>query len=394
MLKFLNDKFDCTGCGACLNICPKDCIKMVKDDEGFCYPVVNQETCINCGRCEKVCPSVNKVNNENANFQQKACAALSLDDGVWAKSSSGGAFTEICKVFEADDDLFIFGCENENGFIHHSFVKNSNNISKFRRSKYVQSEIGFTFKEVKKLLNNGNKVVFTGLPCQIAGLRNYLGNKNYPSLLLVDLICHGVGSPSIFSEHLLYLKNKYKASNINYEFRNKIKYFKTLKQYISKYTLNNGERVLYKERDEYNLLFLNQVCLRPCCSMHCKYRSVERMGDLTIADFKCFKNVFGKEENKNYSTIITNTPKGEKVLELLKNRMEILPCSLEDIKKYNPLFCSSTPPNPLRDSFFFDYKTGVPYLQLVEKYTHKSVLSYRDWLKNIVKKLFFKKIYI
>lgn len=384
MLDFLKTE-DCTGCGACMNKCPKQCISMETDKEGFEYPVVFKDNCINCGLCEKVCPSIKPDNVRSFRKASQGYAAISKDDKVWRKSSSGGAFTEICNAFlKGCSEYAIIGCELDGDKVFHSSVFSLNDIDKFRKSKYVQSTIGFIYADVKRFLLDNRKVVFVGTPCQVAGLKAFLG-KDYKQLLAVDLICHGVGSPEIFKLHIDYLRRKYKDFDLSYSFRNKTLNCRgNLNLHTSKYQLSTG-KVKYVERDEYNRLFLSQVCLRPCCSTNCKYRNEYRTGDITIADFKALKIVFPQiTDYKNYSTIIFNTEKGEALYKELENRMIMYSTPIDNIKKYNPLYCQTTPGNPERDYFFKDYYQGMTYSELVNKYAPVPSKSFKQQVVSII----------
>lgn len=365
MLYFLKEKKDCTGCSACLNICPIHCIKMVQDEEGFNYPIATNE-CINCKKCELVCPIKSNFTELKPEIDQISLAAISNNHDVWEKSSSGGAFTEICNAF-GDDKTIVFGAKFKNFDVVHSYVQGVNHIDPFRKSKYVQSNIGTSFNDAKKFLENGEKVIFSGTPCQIAGLKSFL-KRDYKNLLTIDLICHGVGSPAVFKKATAYISKKYKSPIQEYSFREKKIFRKSIRLHISKYNFYNKKNILV-ERDEYNRLFLNQLCLRPSCGENCKFRTINRMGDITIADFKNLKKVFPQvKDNRNYSTIIINTLKGEKIYDKLNERMNTLPCDIEYVKKYNPLLYKTTQGNPLRDSFFQDFVNGIDFEYLIRKY--------------------------
>ena len=384
MLDFLNVE-DCTGCGACMNKCPKQCITMEADKEGFEYPVVSKENCINCGLCKKVCPSIETDSVRNFNKASHGFAAISRDDIVWKKSASGGAFTEICYAFlDGCSDYAIVGCELNGDTVFHSTVFSLNEIDKFRKSKYVQSSIGLIYIDVKKYLQDNKKVVFVGTPCQVAGLKSFLG-KNYEQLLTVDLICHGVGSPGVFKAHIDFLREKFNDYNLLYSFRNKtLNNRGRLNLYTSKFQLSSG-KTKYVERDEYNRLFLSQVCLRPCCSTNCKYRTEYRTGDITIADFKALKQVFPQiTDYRNYSTVIFNTKKGEELHNDLEKRMIMYSTSIDNIKKHNPLYCHTTLGNPKRSYFFEDYTKGVSYTVLIQKYAPAPLKTFKQILSSIL----------
>ena len=339
----------CTGCSACLFNCPKKCIVMEYDSEGFLYPVKTSE-CIECGMCMKVCPRINPQQSE-VEVAQIAYAAVSQDSKIWEKSASGGAFTEICKAWKNDKTVFV-GATWDGFRVVHKIV-NYFDIGKLSKSKYLASELGNVFIEIKRYLVEGFRVVFSGTPCQVAGLKSFL-KKDYENLLLVDLICHGVGSPSVFQDCIKQTEKDLGCCIDSYEFRHKDKVF--VQDHIQKVT-TKGKKILL-ENDRYMQLFTEQHCLRKSCGKNCIYRTKNRQGDITIGDFKGLTMVFPEllGSKKNYSTIVINTEKGLSLIEILNENMIMRECSIDDIEKYNPLFARHTYFSEKRDAFFEEYK--------------------------------------
>lgn len=352
MLPFINTKGECTGCTACMASCPVQCIHMEKDEEGFFYPVAGN-TCIHCNKCEYICPQKkNTVPKGAVSIRQVAYAGVTKDYQVWLRSASGGAFSEICKAW-GDSKTFYYGAAWDQFEVHHIRV-NSESISEICKSKYVASSMDNCFCQLKEDIQSGKKVVFAGTPCQVSGLRRFLG-KNYDNLLLVDLICHGVGSPKVLKDCLEIMSEKLGHSIQCYEFRSKRGPYET--DYMSKVTFDKGG-VAYLTQDPYMQLFLRQDCLRPSCGKNCKYRSKDRQGDITIADFKGLLTVFPELRGTklNYSTIVANTIKGAALIEQkLADTMELHECSLDVIEKYNPLFFHQTDYSEDRDCFFKEF---------------------------------------
>lgn len=363
MLDFNPLKHNCTGCSACYSVCPTSCISMSEDAEGFLYPELNTEKCIKCRLCERVCPIVNPIQIDRHSPQ--IVAAVSKNARIWRASASGGAFSEICNAW-ADDSTLIVGAAWNGMTVRHLSVKGPKNMAPLRKSKYIASSIDNTYKEVRNSLGKGQKVIFSGTPCQVAGLRSFL-RKDFDNLLLIDLICHGVGSPLVFKSCIKTIEKQFGKLIKSYEFRAKRFYFET--NYISHVIFRDGSSE-YISMDQYNQLFLEQTCLRPSCGESCRFRGKDiRPGDLTIADckglFEIFPQLIGTKHN--YSTIITNTTKGDTTLELLGTRMERYDYTLDDLIKYNPLFDRQTWASTERDAFFDNY-TRAPE-DTIEKWT-------------------------
>ena len=350
MLSFNPDKKNCSGCAACRSVCPKDCISMLKDEEGFEYPVLTSpDLCTGCKLCEKVCHA---SGGHPADYVQEAYAAVARDYGVWHRSASGGAFSEICRAW-GDGETLIAGAAWDGLSVRHVCVTGTDNIGPLCGSKYVASSVGDTFRHIRSHLQQGGKAVFCGTPCQVSGLRSYL-RKDYGNLLTIDLICHGVGSPDVFQACARAIGGQAGSTLQAYSFRAKRRAHET--DYLA--LLDFGDRKEYAVRDQYIQLFLRQTCLRPSCGENCKFRGRhKRPGDFTIADFKGLTQVFPDlvGSKRNYSTIVTNSPKATALVGKLEKTMEMRPVSIEDIARYNPLFDRHTWFSTDRDAFFSEF---------------------------------------
>lgn len=373
MLSFI-EKNRCTGCTACLSICPANCISMERDREGFLYPVASDK-CIDCGMCERVCPAVRRETGTKT--KGIAYAAVSKDKRIWKRSASGGAFSEICRAWGDEDTLFA-GAAWDGLYVRHICVKGFNNIAPLCKSKYVAGDMGDTFTQIKEHLTHGGKAVFCGTPCQVAGLRLILG-KTYDNLLLIDLICHGVGSPDVFKSCMKAIGDQFGGEVKAYEFRAKRSAYET--DYLAKVEFADGQEK-YLVKDQYIQLFLNQNCLRPSCGENCIYRNENRPGDITIADFKGLTDVFPElaGTKRNYSSVIFNNEQGLKVYSSLEKNMRLLECSIDDIKKYNPLFCKQTRSSNERDDFFKEYISSEA---AVDRWTTKATTFKTGWKRNV-----------
>ncbi len=232
----IENKKKCSGCTACYAVCPKQCIEMKVDEEGFRYPAVDTEKCIRCGACERSCPILNPATEVPA--LQKAFLVQHKDDTVRLDSSSGGAFTAIASYVLSKGGV-VFGAAYDEYFqVRHCYVENTAKLWKFRNSKYVQSDVGDCFREVRDFLRVGRWVCFSGTPCQIEGVNRFLG-KQYEKLVLVDVVCHGVPSPLIWNRYLEYQRiEEQKPDNIR--FRDKFYGYK-----YSTMTLIKGGKNVY-----------------------------------------------------------------------------------------------------------------------------------------------------
>lgn len=311
----IEEKDLCCGCTACYSICPKNAIKMVRDNEGFLYPEVDKEKCVNCGMCKKVCPILNKAKlNE---FKPKAYLFQNSNEEIRKDSTSGGIFTAIGE-FVIKNNGIVYGASFDDNFVvNHIGVESTDELSKFRKSKYVQSNQNNCFKEIKQYLDNGKLVCYSGTPCQVGGLRAYL-RKDYENLILVDIMCHSVPSPLVFEKYKRYILKKMNANKIlNINFRDKNKY--GYKYSMMTVETDNGIYSQGIDTDPYLRAFFSDTSIRPSC-YNCHFKTMKRVSDLTIWD--CFNiNEIDKsfDDDKGTTRILVQSEKGEKLLENLDN---------------------------------------------------------------------------
>lgn len=351
----LADVNHCTGCGACVNACPFDALTMKMDVEGFLQPVVDQAKCRECGKCTRSCPLVTKIAKPEQVEKRPLCGCSNSDE-VWRDSASGGAFSEICAALSEQNPIVFGACFEDVSKVVHSYVEGVDKIAPFRKSKYVQSDIGLTFRECRGFLEEGRTVIFAGTPCQIAGLRGYLA-KDYNNLVTLEFICHGSGSPGFFEACLREQEKKFGKKIVEYQFRYKLKNAPNREQYLSFYRFSDGS-IKTVPIDLYNKFFLSQLCLRKSCMERCPYRNESRYADITYADCRGERTLYPDKDEKNWSVIIANTKKGEEIVEKLKSRMLIKEYSIELLRLTNPLYYRTTPGNPKRDEFFRSYVAG------------------------------------
>lgn len=351
----LIDKNHCTGCGACVNACPFDAIAMVSDVEGFLHPRVDSVRCVDCGKCTRACPLLSQSVAPEQVGKNPLCGC-SGDIDVWRTSASGGAFTEVCNALSGANPI-VFGAKFEDvSCVVHKCVEGVDSIGLLRKSKYVQSDIGFSLRECKRYLEAGRQVIFSGTPCQIAGLSGFLG-KEYPNLLTVEFICHGVGSPKVFGSCLKNLEKKYGKEIVSYTFRHKTDDPKLLNHYVSRIKFADDSICVVVD-DLYNRLFLSQAILRSSCVGKCRFRDEKRFADITLCDCRGERRLYPDKDEKNWSVVVANTTKGFMIVEMLRKRMDLKPYSYELLKSRNPLYWRDVSTNPPRSEFFSRYVAG------------------------------------
>lgn len=308
----ITDKKQCCGCYACENICPTNALLMSKDAEGFMYPKIDLSRCISCGKCEVVCPMC-KMEQLKETFPV-AYGATSKDPEIVSASSSGGIFSLLAQEV-IDEGGFVFGaCFNEKKEVVHSYTNQIKEIERFRTSKYSQSIIGDTYRKVKELLDKDNLVYFSGTPCQVYGLKLYLG-KEYSNLILQDLICHGNPSPLVLKKYLEYIEkeNGEKIDKIN--FRDKRSGW-----YNYKVSFSGKERscVQHFQENIYMQLFLKNYSLRPSC-YSCHFKGIQRISDITLGDFWGIENVYPDfSKNRGVTLVILQSKRGERLFGKIK----------------------------------------------------------------------------
>lgn len=372
----IQEKSKCCGCSACKNICPKDCISIISDKEGFLYPKVDTSKCISCNLCENVCPA---LNSKPTIDKTTAYACYNNDETIRLQSSSGGIFTLLAEKILSQGGVVFGASFDENFNIVHTKAETIAELSKFRGSKYVQSDINTTYKQAELFLKKGIKVLFSGTPCQINGLSNYL-RKEYDNLLLVDFICHGTPSPLIWNN---YIKNK----EIDFQSRPEKIYFRHKNYGWERYSLsfsfkNNTEYLKDLHEDTFMKGFLSDLYLRPSC-YRCTARGEYRASDITLADFWGIQNILPElDDDKGTSLVITNTLKGTEIFKSIQDGMIYQTVDLDQAIKYNPSYLKSVKPNKYRDKFFNEYNS-IPFDILIQKYGHKK----RPLIRRILSKI-------
>lgn len=342
----------CYGCFACANICPKDCIQLKQDEEGFFMPVVDRTSCIECGACDKVC-IIDKT-NMNLMYDHKkkpTCYYGYLREDKMRKQSASGGFSYALSLECIKENGIVFGVIGK-WFedVHHIKAESEQDLYQICGSKNIQSRVGATYKEVRKELSIGRKVFFTGTPCQIAGLYAYLG-KDYPNLLTADLICHGVPSQKVLKAYISELELQKGKKIVKFGRDNTFQYLPV--QYIAWYEDGTHE-ILMPENSMYRKGFLSNLFQRKSC-YKCKFSKLPRIADLSMGDvmFTVQKPVNEIDpHNLGLSLVIVNSKKGEEALDKIKDSFEFGEINLELAIRGNRWVGHGIEKNSLRDRFF------------------------------------------
>lgn len=415
MIDIVN-KEKCCGCHACFQVCPKQCISFVEDEEGFKYPTVKQKLCIGCGLCEKVCPCLSQSEKRQPIH---VYAAINPDENIRMNSSSGGIFSLLAEKILEDGGV-VFGARfNEKWEVVHDYTETKNGLRAFRGSKYVQSIIGDTYKKVLRFLKNGRKVLFTGTPCQVHGLRLFL-RKDYENLITVDFICHGVPSPGVFRWYIQEELYKYAAltgckNSVSFtpihsipkgdilmpegvsiediRFRDKCEgwqkysFVLCLAEASADGKKNTVSFSAIANNNPFLKGFLHNLYLRPSCH-DCPTKSLKSGSDVTIADFWRIERIHPEmNDDRGVSTIIVNTSKGHELCAAFIDLF--VTCDFKFVKKYNSAI-DNNPQIPSQRAIFFqnngtksfayliDYLCKVTFTQFVKS-------KFKELLNSLVK---------
>ncbi len=325
------DKKECCGCGSCMQKCPKNAIKMVEDEEGFLFPKIEKKLCINCGLCSRVCPQIKKMTKSKENYPQ-AYAVHNKNEKELLNSSSGGMFSILANYVLENNGVVFGAAYNDNNEVEHIKVENKQELAKLRNSKYVQSNIKNTYKEAEKNLIEDRMVLFTGTPCQISGLKAFLG-KEYDKLILADIVCHGVPNQKVFKKYLDFLEQKFKSKVKSYNFRNKDQNGWGL---YAKIETEDG-RIRYKNSafDPYYNAFLECKMYRESC-YNCHYTSFYRDSDITLADYWGILGIHPEfYSEKGVSLVLVNSNKGDKIFRNVSGKIKFIKTDLEKASQKN-----------------------------------------------------------
>lgn len=384
---------DCTGCMACYNVCKHDAITIVQNEEGFYIPQIDQDKCVDCAQCYKKCP-VNK--DVKRNNPIRIYSGWIKDDKLRMDSSSGGAFTSLAIPILKNNGVVFGVALNKEMKVEHTYIEKIEDLEALRGSKYVQSNIKNTYRQVKYFLKMDRKVLFSGTPCQVAGLKNYL-NYDYANLLTVDLVCHGVPSPRIFEDWKSWFMMKNKLLDMTLlKFRSKKKSWIFFNMEIEGKNLNGDDFYYIGEyyKDAWIRGFLRDYFLRTSC-YQCRYTSISRCSDFTIADwwgYQPSKNESKDFESKGVSLIMCNTIKADDYfLKNCKGNMVLRERTIEEAYKTNRSLKESFKKPEKRSQFWKDYFL-LPFNEVVRKYMQSEKLPIYMWFRVYMKPSLIRKV--
>lgn len=341
------DPMQCTGCAACAALCPKKCIAMKRNEEGFLVPIVNYDLCINCGMCRNNCPVANKPADDNR--VPKGYAIINRDEKTRLNSSSGGVFSLIAKEIISRGGV-VFGAAFDEAFnVQHIAIEKIEDIDKLQGSKYVQSNVENVYEQVRDFLESGSWVLFSGTPCQTSGLKAFL-RKDYENLITQDFICHGVPSPLVWEKYVEYREKTAGARAKAISFRKKDESWKRYS--VSFLFKNNTEYRKVLTNDYYMQGFLGHLYLRNSCH-DCSFKQLHRQSDLTLADFWGVEKIMPEmNDDKGTSLVLVHSIKGKELLDSIKENTITQVVAFEDSIKDNRSYLVSCQPSLFRKQFF------------------------------------------
>lgn len=337
-------RWKCTGCASCYNSCPKGAIKMVEDPCGYVHPVIDPDTCINCALCVKVCPAINQV---EYNYPIGCFAAAVKDESELLSSASGGIASLLSRHVISKGGV-VYGCTGQDiRNVHHIRIDKVDEVALLKGSKYVQSCIGDVYRQVKQDLKDDRLVLFTGTPCQIAGLYGYLRAK-HEHLLTVDLICHGVPSQKMLNDNIAMYAGKDESDiTVRFRWKEKVKAkcdapWRIAYGWIlqSSHMQRTYRTKLYN--DSYMFGFLGMLTYRSSC-YSCKYAHITRCSDITLGDYWSLPSGLGLVNGKGVSVVLVNTSKGFELWKDVSDRCVSLERSVADAQRGNGQLMAPAP---------------------------------------------------
>lgn len=370
----------CTGCESCVSICPKKCITMQLSN-GFYYPEVNEQMCIDCKQCEVVCPALHPVNKSDT-VKPSVYAAISSDKGTRQQSSSGGVFSLLAEEIIKTNGIVFGACFEQFSFnVVHKGITSTNELSILRGSKYVQSSINSSFSETEKALKNGKTVLFSGTPCQIAGLKMFLRNE-YDKLFCIQVICHGVSSPVLWQKYVSYIEDKYSSVLRSFNFRDKETGWKNFS--VSGTTSDGTVFSRPNFADPYMQLFLYNYSLRSSC-FNCRFKGNSMLADITLGDFWQINNIQPDfNDNKGTSLVVLHTEKGKALFESISSELKSMELPYEKAIANNIAYNKSS----YQPENYVNFKKDIsvlPFKTIYKKYIVLNKKHTKEYMFNVLR---------
>lgn len=360
----IRNKAMCTGCSACRNICPMQCIEMRADEEGFLYPWVDSTVCIECGICHEHCPMSTRQEIQEENIC--VYAAWSRNEQTRIESTSGGIFSELATEILKRGGYIVGAKYNEKHLVEHTIISDIIKLPELRQSKYIQSDMTTIFKEIKGLLNKGSLMLFVGTPCQCVGLTTYL-EKTYDNLYLCDFICRGVNSPLVYQQYLSEFSEKYGSKVSRVWFKNKKQGWNHFGTQIE---FENGQ-CYFADRDTDDFMYgyikkgLN-LYMRPSCG-ECQFKGFSRNTDFTLGDFWGIKlHELDDSLEQGVSMVMLHSSKAKKLWDAIGTNIHCEEHTLEEVIPFNNCLVNPAKPGEMRDDFWKSIKTA-PFLDVMKK---------------------------
>lgn len=349
--KNIIEENECTGCGACYNICPTKSISMKKNEQGFLYPCIDEIKCIDCNKCKSVCP---KIHMNVSNWETPKCYAAHSIDSVREKSSSGGIFSIVAKWIFKQNGIVCGAAFDDNFRVYHRCIDTIEELDKLRKSKYVQSELGDVFKVIENILTQDRWVLFVGTPCQVAGLNNYISMKNVNNnkLLLMDLICAGVPSPQMWED---YLKENFEMDLIDQiDFRPKYDGWDNCTSIFFSFKDGTSKSIPIT-KSSYEIGFHKSLTKRKCCQ-YCEFGGFQRQGDISIGDYWGINKYDASlNDGKGLNVIYINNEKGDRIFKIIEEELQLVVGTPLNASRFNSVVVSRKN-HPMKERFDELYK--------------------------------------
>lgn len=380
----IEDKIKCCGCTACANVCPNHCIEMNPDFEGFVYPVADVSKCVNCNLCKKVCPILNGI--KITSTMPVGIFMQNKDKDALKNSTSGGFFDVLCK-YATDKGGYIVGVMYDEHFMTiHNIAETYEESFAFRGSKYAQSKLGDIFSKVKYLLDNSKLVVFSGTPCQVAGLKSFL-RKEYEKLITVDLVCRSIPSPLLWQKYLDWQKKQYHSDIDSVNCRSKTYGYHSGSLVIR---FKNGKKYSGSNRiDLYMKSFHRNVCSRPSC-YECKFKTISRCSDFTM--FDCWypeklTGGFEKDNDKGYTNVFIHTQRGTAIFDKVRDRIHYYSIEISEALNFTGEMMEKSIYKPAERDIFYKKLESDQFEKAINRFVSVSWKdTFFEYFKSILAK--------